>query len=75
MAFAGIDQVRAKTPVFPGDTITATAVVGALRRTSDGRRAILTLEITVTKQTGETVMTFTYALMIRAAGQSNEEEE
>ena len=77
VAFAGIDALRARAPVFPGDTITATAEVKSKRVTSDGTKAVVTLAITVTKQNGAAVMTCDYALMVRAdaTAATNESEK
>lgn len=51
----GYDRVRFLNPVYPGDTVTATIeVVDRAERDDDWGR--LTLDVTVTKQTGDAVL-------------------
>lgn len=52
-------HIRAKAPVRVGDTIGAEVAVTALRPTSTGNRAVVTSEVTVNNQRGETVMDYT----------------
>lgn len=66
VAFAGLDKVRAKTPVFPGDTITPVATVAAKRVTSNPERGLVTLSVEVKKATGDVAMTYDYMLMVSA---------
>lgn len=53
-------------PVFAGDSIAATITVTGLRATSDGKRAVATLDFDVTNQRGETVQRGVNRLMIYA---------
>jgi acyl dehydratase len=66
VAFLGLDKVRAKGPVYGGDTISAAATVTSRRLTSNGENGIIDMDIEVTKQDGSVVMTFVYTLMVRA---------
>jgi acyl dehydratase len=66
VAFLGLDKVRAKGPVYAGDTINAVAGVASKRLASNPQNAIIDLAIEVAKQDGEVVMTFVYTLMVRA---------
>ncbi len=65
VAFLGIDKVRAKAPVYGGDTITSVATVASKRLTSAGDNGVVELAIDVRKQDGSVVMTFLYTLMVR----------
>jgi 3-hydroxybutyryl-CoA dehydratase len=67
IGFLGLDQVRAKVPVIPGDTMTSYAEIKDKRLTSSGDRGILTLEITVRNQRDEVAMTCIYTIMIRTS--------
>ncbi len=53
-------------PVFAGDSIAATITVAGLRATSDGKRAVATLDFDVTNQRSETVQRGVNRLMIYA---------
>jgi acyl dehydratase len=52
-------HIHARAPVRVGDTIGAEVAVTGIRPTSTGNRAVVTSEITVTNQRGETVMDYT----------------
>ena len=52
-------HIHARAPVRVGDTIGAEVVVTGLRPTSAGNRAVVTSDIAVTNQRGETVMDYT----------------
>jgi 3-hydroxybutyryl-CoA dehydratase len=52
-------HIRAHAPVRVGDTIGAEVVVTGLRPTSAGNRAVVTSEIIIKNQRGETVMDYT----------------
>lgn len=66
VAFLGLDKVRAKTPVYGGDTITAHATVTSKRLTSNGQNGVIEMAIEVLKQDGSLAMSFIYTLMVRA---------
>jgi 3-hydroxybutyryl-CoA dehydratase len=51
--------IRARAPVRVGDTIGAEVAITEVRPTSAGGRAVVTSEITVRNQRGETVMDYT----------------
>lgn len=65
VAWLGLDEVRAVQPVFIGDTIHAEVRVREARETKRAEAGIWTLDYTVVKQDGTTVMTFTTSLMIK----------
>lgn len=65
VAWLGLDEVRAVQPVFIGDTIHVEATVRTARETKRADAGIWTLDYTVVKQDGTTVMTFTTSLMIK----------
>jgi acyl dehydratase len=67
VAFLGLDKVRAKAPVYGGDTITASAIVASKRLTSAGDHGVVELAIEVHKQDGALAMSFLYTLMVRTA--------
>lgn len=71
VAFLGLDKVRAKAPVYGGDTITASATVAGKRLTSAGDHGVVELAIEVHKQDGSLVMSFLYTVMVRAARRSS----
>ncbi|WP_431271180.1 MaoC family dehydratase [Dankookia sp. P2] len=52
-------HIRARAPVRVGDTIGAELAVTGICSTSAGNRAVVTSEVTVTNQRGETVMDYT----------------
>ena len=70
IAFLGLDEVRTRAPVYPGDSIVATSTVFAKRLTSRGDRGIVDFDIKVTNQDDQTVMTFKYKNMVQAEIQS-----
>jgi len=55
IANLGIREWRFEKPVFPGDTIRVRVRIGAMRRTSDGKRGIVEREFAILNQNGETV--------------------
>ncbi|MEZ5881380.1 MAG: MaoC/PaaZ C-terminal domain-containing protein [Nitratireductor sp.] len=65
VAFLGLDKVRAKVPLVPGDTMTTHALLTEKRLTSAGDKAVLTFDITVKNQRDEIAMTCTYTILIR----------
>lgn len=69
-AWLGLDGVRAKKPVFIGDTIHAEATLRVARETSKPGVGIWTFDYVVLNQRGETVMVFetSFMLLRRPAG-------
>ena len=63
-AWLGLDEVRAKAPVFIGDTIHAVATLAESRTTSKPGFGIWKFEYSVINQDGTTVMTFYSSFMI-----------
>ncbi|MBV8600646.1 MAG: MaoC family dehydratase N-terminal domain-containing protein, partial [Candidatus Eremiobacteraeota bacterium] len=66
IANLGIREWRFEKPVFPGDTIRVRLRIGALRRTSDGKRGIVERELAILNQRGETVSRGKSDVMLRA---------
>ncbi|WP_430296677.1 MaoC/PaaZ C-terminal domain-containing protein [Sinomonas sp. B1-1] len=64
-AWLGLDEVRAVQPVFIGDTIHVEATVRLARETKKPDVGLWTLDYTVVKQDGSTVMTFTSSFLVR----------
>lgn len=64
VAWLGLDEVRAVTPVFIGDTIHVEAVVAQARETKKPQKGLWSLDYTVVNQKDETVMTFTSRFLI-----------
>lgn len=67
-AWLGLDEVRAKSPVFIGDTIHTEATVVEARTTSRPERGLWSLSYEVQKQDGTTVMTFTSSFLVARRG-------
>lgn len=65
--------IRARAPVRVGDTIGAEVTIAAVRPTSAGGRAVVTSEIRVLNQRGETVMDYTATRLL--AGRPEEGED
>lgn len=65
IAFLGLDKVRARAPIHPGDTITVHARIDAKRVTSNPSRGVIEFDIDVKNQRAETVMDFAYSLLVR----------
>ena len=62
----GIDELRWKKPVYPGDTLTVRGrIVDKTPSRSKPEIGSFRTETTVTNQDGETVMTFTSIVLIR----------
>ncbi|KLK95087.1 hypothetical protein AA309_00035 [Microvirga vignae] len=67
-------QRRFVAPVFPGDTITVTyEVIEARRSKSRPDTGVVTLDVVVTKQTGETVQTGRDTLLIESNSRGENE--
>ncbi|MFJ2618619.1 MaoC/PaaZ C-terminal domain-containing protein [Glutamicibacter sp. NPDC087344] len=64
MAWLGLDNVRALSPVFIGDTIHVEATVSTARESSKPGVGIWSLDYAVHKQDGTQVMSFTSSFMI-----------
>ena len=66
----GIDAVRWRLPVRPGDTLTASGEVLEARPSgSDPSRGIIRMRFTATNQHGEIVLTFEAAIFLRRSAQ------
>lgn len=63
-AWLGLDEVRAKAPVFIGDTIHVEAVVSEARETRKPENGLWSLDYAVVNHKGATVMTFTSSFLI-----------
>lgn len=71
IAWLGADQMRAKAPVFIGDTIHVAATVTASRPTKGGDRGVVDLDYTVRNQRGEDVMTMALTMLMRSRDTSS----
>lgn len=72
-AFLGVDELRLPAPVFPGDTVTATATVTDCREfESRDDAGLVVFDTAVTNQDGETVLTTDLRFMIDAEATSGE---
>lgn len=65
VAWLGLDEVRAKSPVLIGDTITVRAKVREARETSKPENGIWIVDYTTYNQREEVVMTFTSSFLVR----------
>jgi acyl dehydratase len=68
IAWLGLDDVRATSPVLPGDTIHVVAQVVEQEPTRKPERGRVTLSYDVRNQRGDTVMTFTSGFLMRVRG-------
>lgn len=66
LAWLGADNVRARAPVFIGDTLHVVAKVTTSRPSKEQGRGIVTLLYSVHKQTGEVAMSFDFALLMQS---------
>lgn len=64
VAWLGLEEVRAVSPVFIGDTVHVEAVVEGARETKKPGSGLWSLRYTVLNQRGETVMTFVSRFLI-----------
>ncbi|HTJ56387.1 MAG TPA: MaoC family dehydratase [Devosiaceae bacterium] len=63
----GFSDLKWKKPVMVGDTISATATIAGLRRSSHHpERGILMMDLVVTNQKGDEVMTMSLANLVEA---------
>ncbi|MQA07867.1 MAG: hypothetical protein GEU98_04800 [Pseudonocardiaceae bacterium] len=67
-AWLGVDAVRAKAPVYIGDTIHPQAEVVLTRPASKPGQGIWTLEYSTVNQRGVIAMTFRSSFMVRCRG-------
>jgi 3-hydroxybutyryl-CoA dehydratase len=67
VAFYGIDKLRFTKPVFIGDTIRATLIVGEMREKEE--LGLVTIKNEVTNQNGEIVLKFDAQLLFKRRGQ------
>jgi len=67
LAFYGIDKLRFTKPVFIGDTIRATLVVGETREKKE--MGLVTIKNEVTNQNGEIVLNFDAQLLFKRRDQ------
>lgn len=65
IAWLGLESVRAVKPVFIGETIRVEALVSEARATSKPGAGLWTIDYTVVKQDGSTVMTFSSSFLIK----------
>ena len=70
MGSPGVDNIRWKLPVRPGDTISAVFTVLQKRETRAPDRGVVTLQIDVLNQHGEIAQIGTAKMLIRRSGTS-----
>ena len=69
----GFSDLKWKRPCMAGDTISATATIASLRRSSHHpERGILVVDLLVTNQRGEEVMTMSLANLVEARDPAGE---
>lgn len=68
LAALSLDGFRFHVPVRPGDTIRARVSITGARDTSDGKRGILSLDVSVSNQRDEEVMEFSGTFLMRKEG-------
>ncbi len=66
IAWLGADRMRAKAPVFIGDTVHVVARVTGSRAAKDPSRGVIDLEYTVRNQRNEEVMTIALTMLMRS---------
>jgi len=66
IAWLGLDEVRARLPVFIGDTIHPEATVAEARLTSRPGQGLWSLEYRAVNQRAETVMTFRSSFLVES---------
>jgi acyl dehydratase len=75
-AFLGVDAMRLPAPVFPGDTVRASATVAECREFESRENAgLVVFDTAVTNQDREAVLTADLRFMIDAEGTSAERAE
>ncbi|MDC5696518.1 MaoC/PaaZ C-terminal domain-containing protein [Intrasporangium calvum] len=67
VAWLGLDSVRAKKPVFIGDTIRVRATIREARETSNPAHGVWVIDYVTSNQHGDVVMTFTSSFLVRRA--------
>lgn len=72
IAWLGLDDVRATSPVLPGDTIHVVARVVEQEPTRKPERGRVTLSYDVRNQREDTVMTFTSGFLMRVRGTASD---
>ncbi|MGO9773836.1 MAG: MaoC/PaaZ C-terminal domain-containing protein [Roseiarcus sp.] len=66
IAWLGAEKMRATAPTFFGDTLHVVATVLSSRASERAGRGVVVLQYVVKKQNGGTVMSFEFALLMRA---------
>lgn len=70
VANLGYAEGRFLTPVYPGDTLTATSEVIGLKETSNGKTGIVTVRTTGVNQLGEPVLSYVRWVMVNKKTES-----
>jgi len=65
LAALGLDKFKFSAPVKAGDTLRSRITVEGMKDTSDGKRGVLTVRISVLNQKGETPLEFWGMFMMR----------
>ncbi len=66
IAWLGAEKMRATAPTFFGDTLHVVATVLSSRASERLGRGVVVLQYVVKKQSGEAVMSFEFALLMRS---------
>lgn len=66
IAWLGADKMRSSVPTFFGDTLHVVATVLSSRSSERPGRGVVVLNYVMKKQTGETVMSLEFALLMRS---------
>jgi acyl dehydratase len=65
VAYLGVENLRHKAPVFPGDTIEVHATVKESRLASSGDSGVVKIDYRTLNQRGETVLEMTTVFLMR----------
>ncbi len=67
-AWLGAEELKARAPVFIGDTITLTAEITELRETNDPARGFMRMHYRLHNQRDELVMTYDMLFLVKREG-------
>jgi 3-hydroxybutyryl-CoA dehydratase len=65
LAGLGIEKLKFSAPVIAGDTLKTRNTVESMRHTSDGKRGVLVVRVTVLNQKDETPLEFSTSFMMK----------
>lgn len=73
VAWLGTDNLRAKSPVYLGDTIQVVATVTNARASKNPEQGVVTFDYVVKNQHGTVVMSFEFSLLMKSRDASSTE--